>query len=294
MVNIIIIGNTSNADIAQSLLDCNELNIIGGVVDSTNSNNVQQLDFLKKNNIPQIQLNNIPNMDVDICLIIHYTKIINVDFFRNTLCLNIHAGILPKWRGFNANAWAIVNNEHEVGYTLHKVTNILDGGDIYYKFIEKISLNQKYGDIIPILRTKVCDTLPNILLSIVKRKIIPITQQDQEFFYCSKFRKEDGIIRNWNIPSKHLYNLFRVLGAPYGTGIFFLFKDKMYEIINMRLISTCENYCCIPGAITYISNNTMMVKTRDGIIEISEVTMNKKTISIQENFKIGNRFSSIE
>uniref|UniRef100_UPI0026DACC73 formyltransferase family protein n=1 Tax=uncultured Cloacibacillus sp. TaxID=889794 RepID=UPI0026DACC73 len=185
MINIVIIGNTSNYDIAQSLYDCNEFNIIGGIVDDSNSDNVQQqIIFLKKYNIPQLQLSDIPSINVDVCLIIYYTKIIDVKLFQNTLCLNIHAGILPKWRGFNANAWAIVNNENEVGYTLHKVTGDLDGGDIYYRFIEKISLDKKYGDIIPILRKRVCEALPNILISIVNCEIKPVTQQYQKFVYC--------------------------------------------------------------------------------------------------------------
>ena len=294
MVNLIIIGNTPNADIARSLKNAPDLNIIGGVVDSSNDSVMrQQTTFLKENNIPQIQIQDIPDMCVDLCMIITYSKIIDTNFFRNTLCLNIHAGILPKWRGFNANAWAIVNNENEVGYTLHKVTDEFDAGDIYYRFIEKISLKQKYGDIVPILRRKVCELLPRILVSIHNNELKPEIQDHKKSFYCSKFRKNDGIIKNWNMSSRHIYNLFRVLGAPYGTGVFFHFNDEIYEVKNMRLIVESEDYLCIPGAIVNIFQDKMWVKTSDNIIEISEITKNNQKICIHDNFKIGCRLFSL-
>lgn len=49
-----------------------------------------------------------------------YSKIIKSELINKYLFVNIHAGILPKWRGFNANCWAIINGEHKVGYSLHR------------------------------------------------------------------------------------------------------------------------------------------------------------------------------
>jgi len=53
-------------------------------------------------------------------------------------------GLLPVYRGNNANSWSILNGDRRVGYTFHDVSNILDGGAIYYKFTYEIKENETY------------------------------------------------------------------------------------------------------------------------------------------------------
>lgn len=290
MVNVIIIGNTNNFDFANSLINSKKINIVGGVVDKSSTEIAKKQElFLNENNIEKIELEDIPNKQIDICLILTYSKIIDTKYFKNTLCLNIHAGILPKWRGFNANAWAIMNNENKVGYTIHEATDEFDGGDIYYCIEEEIAINQKYGEIIPKLRKRTSSELPDILFKISKKEIVPQSQKNKKYFCCAKLRKEDGIIKNWNITSRYVYNLFRIMGTPYGTGIFFTYKHNTYEILNMNLVEKCDNYCCINGAIVNIFDNKMWVKTLDNIIEITKIHKNGNPILISKEFKIGNR-----
>ncbi len=295
MIKLVIIGNTNNLDIAASLIKCKNISIIGVVIDYSSPDiALKQKSFLCDNNIKELKFEDIIKLEVDICLILSFSKIIPTHYFQNTLCLNIHSGILPKWRGFNANVWAIINNEDEVGYTLHEATEEFDGGDIYYRFIEKVAPNEKYGDIIKKLRKQACDKLPDILQDIINGKILPESQKNKKYLCCMKLRKNDGLIKNWNITTKYLYNLYRVMGSPYGTGIFFEFKNNIYEITDMNLVPECDDYYGIAGAVVNIIDNKMWVKTADNIIEINSITKNGTPVSIADEFKIGNRLIQAE
>lgn len=289
VINLIIIGNTNNHDIANSLLKNKNINILAGVVDTFSKDiEIAQRKYLQENNIKEISFKEIRRYHPEICLMLTYNKIVPVKYFENTLLLNIHGGILPKWRGASTNAWAIINGENEVGYSLHEANHILDGGDIYYIYKSKIKPNEKYGEIIPKLRKGMIENLPNVLLKIKQKKLKPISQENASFLYTPRLRKEDGMI-NWNKKSSYIYNLFRVMGTPYGTGIYFIYRGKNYEITSMSLVNTCPNYIGIPGAIVLVEKDCMYVKTLDNIIKINGISCNEKNINIQEYFKSGIR-----
>jgi len=289
-LNIIIIGNTNNFDIALSLIKNKNLNILAGIVDSfTEAMEIKQRDFLKTYKIPEISFKDVRKYKPDVCLVLTYNRIINTEDFDNTLLLNIHGGILPKWRGASANAWAVINGEKEVGYSLHRVTDILDGGDICYVYKSKIKSNEKYGEVIPKLRKGMIKQLPKILREIISGKLTSISQENAEYLYTPRLRKSDGIIKDWNKPSSYLYNLYRVMGSPYGTGVFFEFKNNIYEINEMHLINSYPNYIGIPGAIVYLGENFLHIKTADNIIEVKSLTNNKLPVDIKKIFKIGMR-----
>jgi len=289
-MNIVIIGNTDNFDIADSLINNNDINIVSGIVDNFNNEiKERQKYFLKKNGINEITFKEIYKIKPDICIILSYNTIIDNNYFKNTLLLNIHGGILPKWRGNHSNAWAIINGEKEVGYSLHEANEILDGGDIYYIFKVKIDNHEKYGEVIPKLRKGIIDNLPQVLQEIYKGKLTPISQSNSRYVYTSKLRKEDGIIKNWDMTSDYIYNLFRVMGSPFGTGVFFLYRDSIFEIKEMSLPSFTFDYIGIPGSIVYVENDFMYIKTANNIVKINKITKDGLGVDINKVFKIGMR-----
>ena len=289
-MNIVIIGNTSNFDIANALLCEKRINIIAGIVDDfTQELAERQRDFLLNNSIAEISYEDVDALSPDICLIIACNKIIPTQYFKNTLLLNIHGGILPKWRGVSTNAWAVMNGECEVGYSLHEASDILDGGNIYFVYKTKIGDDEKYGEVIPRLRCGMIENLPDILLRILRKELKPESQEGKMHLYTPRLKACDGIINNWDKCSRYIYNLYRVMGAPFGTGVYFIFRNKTYEITKMSLVDLCPDYIGIPGAIVYIGKNFMYVKTADNVIKIDEVICNNIPVELNKEFKIGMR-----
>ena len=109
MNKIILIGNHSNEKLANSLLG--KFEIIAGVVDTKASNCNKQKEWLYKNQIKEISLECAMNMNPDIYLILVYNLLIDKDHIKPKKILNLHGGLLPKYRCFSSNLIAILNNE---------------------------------------------------------------------------------------------------------------------------------------------------------------------------------------
>ncbi|ENU2326388.1 formyltransferase family protein [Campylobacter upsaliensis] len=217
-----------------------------------------------------------------------YYRLIDVALLSNVLTLNLHAGVLPMWKGFHANAWAIINGEQKIGYTLHQVNECMDAGDIYHRFLEDVKPNERFAEVIPRLKQQVFEQLPQILVDVYRGKIEPISQNLQQSFFCTKIIPDDGLIKSWDIDTKTLYNLYRVVAYPYGVGLFFVYRDTTFEILEM---SICDeiSYICVPGAIVNIEKGNMFVKTKDSYVKISKIRRQMDEVDIEKIFKIGNR-----
>ena len=290
VLKLVIIGNTENYDIANSLLSANNIEIVAGIVDTGfEAREINQRNFLCKNKITEIKFDEVKKYNPDVCLIINFSKLIPTEYFKNTLLLNIHGGILPKWRGSNSNSWAIINNENEVGYTLHEANGVLDGGDIFRVYKVTVGKNDKYGEIIPKLRQKLISDLAETLVNISDGTIKPLTQKQANYIYTPKLKTTDGIIENWNLSSEYIYNLYRVMGAPYGSGVYFKYKNKMFEIKEMNLVENVIDSYSVPGAIVFLDNKHMQVKTANNVIAISKIAYENNEVNINDIFKIGIR-----
>ncbi|MBF7044910.1 formyltransferase family protein, partial [Campylobacter volucris] len=159
-MNIILVGTTTNFDIFNSILQNKHIKVIGAIIDKNSTSNIEyklHLNFIKKHNIKEIQLEELPIIKYDLCLIITYSKILDIKYFKNGININIHGGILPYWRGFYANIWAVLNNQSYIGYTLHALNKNMDDGDIYYVIKERIYKNEKFYNANERLRKKTCD-----------------------------------------------------------------------------------------------------------------------------------------
>ena len=289
---IVIIGNTHNCDIAEALLGSKIYDIVGGVIDTKENMDIQEIHrkFLRENNIQEMNFDEMLVAHPDAAIIITYSRIIASKYVNALKILNIHGGLLPKYRGSNASSWAIINNEKEVGYTLHLIDEKLDNGPIYHKFAIKIDENEKFGDVRNRIRALVCKEIRNIIEKILLNQIEPQSQKGSNYIYTMHFRKSDGKI-DWHTETQHIYNLYRVLGFPYGSGIYFTYKDKTYEATKISKVSNICNYIGICGAVVNKKENSIWVKTRDTLISIDEVRCDNRILKPSEIFMIGNRLS---
>ena len=85
--------------------------------------------------------------------------------------LNCHAGILPKYRGFSANPWAIMNGETQIGYTIHRMDEKLDNGDIFYVGRFTILKEQTYADVYDDIFNDMVIRIADILLGVYEGRI---------------------------------------------------------------------------------------------------------------------------
>lgn len=295
MIKLLILGNGNPVKQVVSALNRNGIKIINVEQDRTLVSE-EQLDFksfLDSQEISLNKLNELRSVDFNMILSYNYNKIIDIEQYPGAKILNLHIGLLPKYRGNNANAWAILNGEQEIGYTIHEVTDILDGGDIYYRFKYDIRNDDTYCNGKKAINLDINKNLHDTLLSIFDNKIKPKSQQGISFVYCTKLRKSDGLIDDWNVNADFLKRKNYVFGKPLGTGLGFNFKEIYYELDKIDTIKDFEQSIGVPGSIVYIKDNNLWIKTADTAVLISGIRFNNSLIEVKKIFKIGMRLQNL-
>ena len=241
--------------------------------------------------IKTVDVNNKSINDVDLVVTINCAVILPSNIVNRTNIINVHIGILPKYRGNSANTWGIMNGEKYVGFTIHKMVDMLDAGDIYY--VNKIPLerNQTYSDVYDKLMNSIVKDTPKVILDIYNGNITA-KKQKGDYLYCTMFSKEMGQIRNFDVDSEYIFNLYRCMARPHGSGIYFYKNGITYEtrkVIPGHDKGVCD-YIGIPGKIVNVFDDMIWIKTRDNVIlfgDIVDEVGNK--VNVKETFKNGNK-----
>ncbi|MDZ5034040.1 methionyl-tRNA formyltransferase, partial [Clostridium perfringens] len=119
-------------------------------------------------------------------------------------CINLHASLLPMYRGAAPLNWAIIQGEKKSGNTTMLMDVGLDTGDMLLKDEVEITDDMTTGDLHDILMNRGADLLINTIEGLVQGKITP-EKQSEETFYAKMLNKELGKI-NWNNSAKDIHN----------------------------------------------------------------------------------------
>lgn len=194
---------------------------------------------------------------------------------------NLHASLLPKYRGPAPINWAIINGEKETGVTTFFLQESVDTGNIILQARVPIGENETAGE----LHDKLAEIGAEIVLHTVRLiemgKIQPKPQDNSQATKAPKIYKEDCRI-NWNKPASEVHNFIR--GLSPNPGAFTYFQDKMIKIYRTRLIT--ENASNPPGTIVHVKEK-LLVATNPGQIEIVELQLEGKRKLPSEEFLRG-------
>ncbi len=205
----------------------------------SNKKYAKGLDFAKKHNI-KFQIYTFKNslrdeylkdIDADMCLVIAYGQIIPESFLNLTKkgFINIHASLLPKYRGAAPIQRAIMNLEKKTGISIMKINSQLDEGPVCKSYEididEKDSsddLSEKLSDLAV---EKILDDIDDILDDKAKFR----DQDHSNATYAKKIDKKESII-DWNTPAKSV--IAKINGL---NGAHFIFQGARYKILKAEL-----------------------------------------------------------
>lgn len=194
---------------------------------------------------------------------------------------NLHASLLPKYRGAAPINWAIINNEKETGVTTFKIKQAIDTGNILYR--EKINLNSDItaGELHDQLMKIGAELLLKTVVEINKNLIEGtelnfISQNDENTYHAPKITKELCKI-NWNKSGDEIYNLIRGL-SPYPTAMAYLNngddKPSIIKIYNSSFKIIEHNY---DNGLLITDNKTFLnAYCKNGIIQINDLQIEGK------------------
>ena len=192
--------------------------------------------------------------------------------------INLHASLLPKYRGAAPINWAIINGEKETGVTTFFIEKTVDTGNIILQRSTSIRDDETAGELHDRLAIIGSETVLQTVNAIAENKAPRIPQTGQ-VTPAPKIKREMCEIK-WNADSGQIHNLVRGL-SPYPCA-FTTFRSQSLKIFRTEVI-TDNGMRKSPGQIIYIDKNTFHVQTGKGTIAVLELQIEgKKKMATQE------------
>ena len=221
-------------------------------------------------------------IEADLVVVVAYGQIIPKEFLSLSKkgFINIHASILPRWRGAAPIQRSIMNLDKETGVSIMKIAEKLDTGPVCntYKIDLDNNLNAKdIGEKLSLLAAeKILDNIDDIL----DDKVTFIEQDHSKATYASKIQKSEGEI-DW---TESAQNIIGKINGLYPTpGAFFIYNGERYKILKADIGNGIGN----PGEV--ISNYLEIVCGKNQSIKIIEIQrQGKKPQNIGE-FMLGSQ-----
>ncbi len=205
---------------------------------------------------------------------------------------NLHASLLPQYRGAAPINWAVMNGETKTGVTTFFLNHEIDTGNIIMQESISISPNDNAGVVHDRLMKLGAELVVKTVEAIANNKVEAFAQIDtQELKPAPKLFREDGRI-DWNLTSEKIHNHVRGL-SPYPAAWTELIDgDKSplsMKVFETEIVSTTEQLA--PGAIDCDGKDRMLVGTGDGAILVKELQLAGKKKMSTEVFLKGFRWN---
>ena len=187
-------------------------------------------------------------------------------------CINVHASLLPKYRGAAPIHYAIMQGEKESGVTIMQMDIGMDTGDMIKKVVVPIGENMTMGELHDELKVKGAELLLEVIEDIDAGKAMPEKQNEAEATYASLLKRDMERI-DWSKAAADIHNLIR--GFNPAPGAFTkLPDDKNLKIWGSRL--TDKTAIAEPGTVVEATKHSFFVACGDGVLEIIEVQPESK------------------
>tara|TARA_B100000035_G_scaffold24868_1_gene19497 strand:+ start:3360 stop:4301 length:942 start_codon:yes stop_codon:yes gene_type:complete len=216
--------------------------------------------------------NALKDMKADILVVVAYGLIIPEEILNlfHKGCFNVHASLLPRWRGAAPIHRAIESGDNKIGVTIMKVVEKLDAGPIIRKISMNLLKKNTTGEMTDLIALKGAELMTAILEDISKGNKIKFTIQDEsKVTYANKIDKNEAKLNLDDSPDK----LVRKIKAfnPY-PGIKYLFKNKILKIWDAAPIDISYIKKFTPGNLISTDKKLILI-LKHGAIELIEVQL---------------------
>jgi len=207
---------------------------------------------------------------------------------------NVHASLLPQYRGAAPIHWAIMNGETKTGVTTFFLNNEIDCGDIILQKETDILPEETTGELYNRLKILGAELALDTLNIIEKGNVTTVQQHLQKEFLklAPKIHKEDTVI-DWNLPAQTIINKIRGL-SPYPGAVTF-FTDNSGNKLSVKIfkasitpLKTNE----IPGKLTTDNKSFLYISSKDFQISVHNLQMEGKKRLDVVDFLQGNKIDN--
>ena len=250
-----------------------------------------------KNNIPVLQpeklkapefLEELRSYRADLQIVVAFRMLPEVVWSMPPLgTFNLHASLLPQYRGAAPINWAIINGEKETGATTFFLKHEIDTGSIIFQVKEPIHDDDNVGTLYERLMVKGSELVLKTVKAIQENNFPAMPQrEDVEIKHAPKIFKEICEIQ-WTGTREQVRNFVRGL-SPYPAA-WTSFSGKVFKVFKVSIVDSARDGA--PGDLNTDNKNYLQIKTADGWVSLEEIQPEgKKRMTIQEFFR-GNKLA---
>ncbi len=183
-------------------------------------------------------------------------------------CVNVHASLLPKYRGSAPLHWAIINGEKQTGVTTMYMDEGMDTGDMILKKSIEIHPDATVGELHDRLSVLGAELLEETLKLIEQGKAPRIPQDDGEASYAPMLKREHERI-DWTLPAIKIKN--HVRGMNPWPGCYTTLDGKVLKVWRVDVID--KNTPHKPGTVVAVEQDSILVQTGMGMVSLLELQL---------------------
>tara|TARA_Y100001970_G_scaffold272081_1_gene368327 strand:- start:968 stop:1897 length:930 start_codon:yes stop_codon:yes gene_type:complete len=244
----------------------------------TISFDVRTPDHLKNN---KTEYEYFKNLNLDLVIIVAYGIIIPKEFLSLSKegFINLHASILPKWRGAAPIQRSIMSKDKETGISVMKINEKLDEGNISHIFKIKINENENAQILSDRLSSLASEKISEVIDCIMDKRAKFKPQDHTQATYAKKIEKTEGLI-DWNDKAEDIIGKINGL-FPYPGG-FFIYRGERYKILKAQLSFSKDQ----PGKVL---SNDLEISCGENSIKILDIQREGKKPQKIYEFVLGSQ-----
>ena len=221
------------------------------------------------------------DLNADLTVVVAYGLILPLEIIEAARygSLNIHASILPKWRGAAPIHRAIMSGDSETGVCIMKMDAGLDTGPV----VAQESTPIKADDTTSFLSERLADIGAKLLIETIKKidELIPKPQSTIEVSYAKKIDKKEAKI-DWSLDFQIIEQQIRGLSRYPGAWAYY--NDERIKFLNVRINSSNQNNQAEPGMVI---GTPLVIACEGGALEITLLQRSGKSVQTTEDFLRG-------
>ena len=221
------------------------------------------------------------SLDIDIVIVVAYGIIIPKEFLSLSKegFINLHASILPQWRGAAPIQRSIMSQDKETGISVMRINEKLDEGDISHIFKINIKENENAESLSERLSNLASEKISEVIDSIIDKDVDFKPQDHSRATYANKIKKIEGLI-DWNDKAENIIGKINGL-FPFPGG-YFIYRGERYKILKAQISFNKDQ----PGKVL---SSDLEISCGENSIKILEIQREGKKPQKINEFIIGSQ-----
>ena len=231
-------------------------------------NSKEEYEFFKK-------------LSADLVVVVAYGKLIPKSFLNKAKFgfINVHASLLPKWRGAAPIQRAIINGDKKIGVSIMKIEEKLDSGPVLVSKELELDQNLTHGEVEKKLSIIGSNLLIKSLKNIEKGNLKFIDQKHSEATYAKKINKSETKI-DWNLDANKV--LTHIHGLSPSPGAWFEYENERFKVLKAKISKDKGRYGCV-------LDENLTVACKSNSIQILELQRQGKKKQTSKEFLLGKK-----